>query len=139
MRIEVRFNQDVAVMVLSGKFLAGSDGPFLRQKMANLIEAGARKLLVDFTQVPYIDSTGLGFLAGTRATTQEAGVTLVLSGLNQHVRKVLDSVQLSQFFTIVEDETAALAALQPMPQGAGTEPEPAKKTKAKKRSSDPSQ
>jgi len=136
-RIEVRFNDDVAVMALSGKFLAGSDGPFLRQKVADLLEAGTRKLVIDFAEVPYIDSTGLGFLAGCRTTTQQAGVALVLSGLNQHVRKVLDSVQLSQFFTIVRDEAAAMTELGKIAAASGTEPAPAREAKAKKRSSGP--
>lgn len=112
MRIEVRFNDDVAVIRLSGKFLAGSDGPFLRQKVSDLIEAGARRLVIDFSEVPYIDSTGLGFLAGARATTQDAGVNLALASVNAHVRRVLDGVQLSQFFLIAENEAAALEAVR---------------------------
>lgn len=112
MRIEVKFSEDVGILRLSGKFLAGSDGPFLRQKVKDLIEAGTNKLVIDFASVPYIDSTGLGFLAGTHATVKMAGVSMVLSSLNPHVRKVLDSVQLSQFFVITRDEAAALARLR---------------------------
>jgi anti-sigma B factor antagonist len=111
-RIEVKFSEGVAIVRLSGKFLAGSDGPFLRQKVKDLIEAGTKKLIIDFADVPYIDSTGLGFLAGTHATVKMAGVSMVLSNLNPHVRKVLDSVQLSQFFVIAQDEAAALARLK---------------------------
>jgi anti-sigma B factor antagonist len=111
-RIEVRFSKDVGILRLSGKFLAGGDGPFLRQKVKDLIEAGTKKLVIDFADVPYIDSTGLGFLAGSHATVKLAGVSLVLSNLNPHVRKVLDSVQLSQFFVIAPDEATALARLK---------------------------
>jgi anti-sigma B factor antagonist len=110
-RIALRFVDDVAIMSLSGKFLAGSDGPFLRKKMNELIGAGAAKLLLDFAEVPYIDSTGLGFLAGARETAQNAGVSLVLSGLNQHVKRILDEVQLTQFFVIAKDESGGLAKL----------------------------
>lgn len=111
MRIEVRFNGDVPVVGLSGKFLAGSDGPFLRQKVKELIDAGAKKLVLDFREVPYIDSTGLGFLAGSRVTAQSAGARMVLCSLNAHVRKVLEEVKLASFFTIAADEAAALAGL----------------------------
>ncbi|HET7841887.1 MAG TPA: STAS domain-containing protein [Terriglobia bacterium] len=109
MRIEVRFQDDVAIMSLSGKFLAGGDGPFLRQKVKDLIEAGSKKMVIDFSGVPYIDSTGLGFLAGSRVTAQNAGVTMVLANVNDHVMRILDSVRLSQFFLIAVDERAALA------------------------------
>jgi anti-anti-sigma factor len=129
----VRFSGDVAILSLSGKFLAGGDGPFLRQKVKDLIDAGAKKLLVNFAEVPYIDSTGLGFLAGTRVSCQNAGVNLVLASLNQHVRKILDEVKLSQFFTIAKDEHAAVKALEaaaPPSPGMASDSE----TKGRKRS-----
>lgn len=98
----------MAVFSLSGKFLAGSDGPFLRQKLKDLIEAGTKKLVINFAEVPYIDSTGLGFLAGARVTAQNSGAALVLTEINEHVRKILDEVRLSQFFVITQDEDSAL-------------------------------
>jgi len=97
-RISVHFKNDVAILSLSGKFLAGSDGPYMRQKVKDLIEAGTRNLIINFAEVPYIDSTGLGFLAGARVTAQNAGSRIVLAELNTHVRKILDDVNLTQFF-----------------------------------------
>ena len=76
MRIAVRFNDDVAILSLSGKFLAGSDGPYMRQKVKDLLDAGTRKLIISFADVPYIDSTGLGFLAGSRVTAKNAGARI---------------------------------------------------------------
>ena len=109
MRITARFADDVVIVSLSGKFLAGSDGPYLREKVKDFIDAGTRKLIIDFSDVPYIDSTGLGFLAGARVTAQNAGTRMVLANLNVHVQKTLDDVKLSQFFTIAPDEAAAMA------------------------------
>jgi anti-anti-sigma factor len=108
-RITARFADDVVIVSLSGKFLAGSDGPYLREKVKDFIDAGTRKLIIDFSDVPYIDSTGLGFLAGARVTAQNAGTRMVLANLNVHVQKTLDDVKLSQFFTIAPDEAAAMA------------------------------
>jgi anti-anti-sigma regulatory factor len=100
----------------------------------DLIEAGARKLLIDFAEVPYIDSTGLGFLAGARATAQNAGMSLVLSSLNQHVKKILDEVQLTQFFMISKDESTGLAKLAKISSDrSGSEAEPVKASKARQR------
>lgn len=137
MRLELKFSDDVAIVRLSGKFLAGSDGPFLRQKVQDLIDAGSKKLVLDFADVPYIDSTGLGFLAGSHKAAQGAGINVVLSGLNIHVRKVLDSVQLSQFFVIAETETAAVAKLGEAKSASPESGVPsAKAPKGKKRSPD---
>ncbi len=111
MIIALRFKDDVAILSLSGKFLAGRDGPYLRQKVKDLMDAGTRKLMVDFSGVPYIDSTGLGFLAGARVTAQNAGAGLVLASLNPHVRRILDDVNLTQFFVIADSEPAAIDLL----------------------------
>jgi anti-sigma B factor antagonist len=120
-RIAVRFQEEVAVLVLNGKFLAAGDGPALRQKVKELIEGGARRLVVNFAEVPYIDSTGLGFLAGSRITAQNCGVDMVLSNVNPHVRKILDSVRLSGFFNIAADEAAALRQMRESGESSGTD------------------
>ena len=50
MIISMHFKDDVAMLSLSGKFLAGSDGPYLRQKVKDLMDAGTRKLIIDFAE-----------------------------------------------------------------------------------------
>ena len=140
MRIAVRFKEDVAILSLSGRFLAGSDGPFLRQKVKDLMDAGTRKLIVHFADVPYIDSTGLGFLAGARVTVQNAGAQIVLASLNRHVRKILDDVNLTQFFVIADSEAAAMALLNQPDSAVEADPGPGKhERKGKKRPGPPAE
>ena len=140
MRITARFADDIVIVSLSGKFLAGSDGPYLRQKVKDFIDAGTRKLIIDFSEVPYIDSTGLGFLAGARVTAQNAGTRMVLANLNMHVQKILDDVKLSQFFVIAPNDAAAMAKVNeagPLAQDAASDA--AKRPRGKRRSIDPTE
>ena len=135
MRISISFKEDVAIMGLSGKFVAGSDGPFLRQKVKDLIDAGAKKLVLDFTDVPYIDSTGLGFLAGSRVTAQNAGVSVVLAGVNEHVKRILDGVRLTPFFVLAANEAEAVSLVNVKTDTPETaQPSPPKASKARKKS-----
>ncbi len=138
MRIAIRFKDDVSVVVLSGKFVAGSDGPFLRQKVRDLIDAGTRKFLFDFTEVPYIDSTGLGFLAGSRELAAENQALMVLAGMNPHVQRILDGVKLSQFFELVTDEAAGLARIEQLTSAGKSDKatKPAGQPRARKRPQD---
>ena len=136
MKIALRFKDDVAILSLSGRFLAGSDGPYLRQKVKDVIDAGGRKLIVDFAGVPYIDSTGLGFLAGARVTAQNAGARLILAGINPHVRKILDDVNLAQFFVLADSEAAAMALLHQPAPAAGPAAVPGKRTHKTKKPDD---
>jgi anti-anti-sigma factor len=139
-RITARFADDIVIVSLSGKFLAGSDGPYLRQKVKDFIDAGTRKLIIDFSDVPYIDSTGLGFLAGARVTAQNSGTRMVLANINPHVQKILDDVKLSPFFVIAPDDAAAMAKVNeadPLAQDAPSDA--AKRPRGKRRSINPTE
>jgi anti-anti-sigma factor len=114
MDITIDSRNDVMILRLQGRFLAGKDGPLCRQRVKELIESGKRKLLLDFSGVPYIDSTGLGFLAGCRAVAQQAGTGLVIASVGERVRRVLDEVKLSEYFVIAEDEASGIAQLEAM-------------------------
>ena len=143
MRIELKFADDIPIMRLSGRFIAGGDGPFLRKKVSDLVEAGSRKIVIDFGEVPYLDSTGLGFLAGSQKVAQNAGATIVLADLNEHVEKVLQTAQLMPFFVFANDEEDALEKLKAIPEIAPEEasappavapPTPPKTPRGRKRS-----
>lgn len=112
MEITVSYSDDVTILRLQGKFIAGRDGPLFRQQVRDLVDSGKRKLIFDFSGVPYIDSTGLGFLAGSRNLIQQAGAKLALAGVNERVKRVLDEVKLTDFLLIVEDEARGLAKLK---------------------------
>jgi anti-sigma B factor antagonist len=111
MEITIDSRDDVTILRLQGRFIAGRDGPLCRQKVQELIDSGNRKLLFDFSGVPYIDSTGLGFLAGCRAAVEKTGAGLVLASLQERVRRVLDEVKLSSYFDIAEDEASGIERL----------------------------
>ncbi|HEU5114073.1 MAG TPA: STAS domain-containing protein [Acidimicrobiia bacterium] len=68
------------------------------------------RILMDFRSVDYINSTGIavivGVLAMARAEDREVGAF----GLTDHYREVFSITRLSDFMTIYDDETAAVAA-----------------------------
>jgi len=67
-------------------------------------------LIVDFSDVPFIDSTGLGALVGAHLTVQKANRKLALAAMNPQVKALLDMTNVSQFFeayhTVEEAEAA---------------------------------
>lgn len=96
---------------MEGKFAAGTDGPTLRNKIQELFDSGTTKLILDFTRVPYIDSTGLGFLAASRAAAEKAQAQIVLCGVTSAVKQIMDRVRMAQFFPLAASQAAALAML----------------------------
>jgi anti-anti-sigma factor len=67
-------------------------------------------LIIDFAEVPFIDSTGLGALVGANLAAQKANRKLAFAAMNAQVKALLDMTRVSQFFTtyptIKEAETA---------------------------------
>ncbi|MGH9500125.1 MAG: STAS domain-containing protein [Terriglobales bacterium] len=70
----------------------------------------SRVLILDFSQVPYVDSAGIGALVGAYVTHQKDGKTLSLVGVSQRVRNALQVTQVEPFFrfypTLADAESA---------------------------------
>jgi anti-sigma B factor antagonist len=74
--------------------------PALRDLLQNVISEGAQDLLLDLTDMAFIDSTGLGVIVGALKRVRERGGNLVLRAPTPAVRKVLDITGLSEIIRI---------------------------------------
>jgi anti-sigma B factor antagonist len=99
---------DVCVMKLDGKFMGGGDSFFLRDKIKNVLSTGIRKVLIDMDGVPYIDSTGVGFLVGSHTSVTQEDGQLKLLAVKPKILEVLKIMNLLKIFEIFSDETEAL-------------------------------
>ncbi|MGH9503052.1 MAG: STAS domain-containing protein [Terriglobales bacterium] len=71
----------------------------------------SRVLLLDFSNVPYVDSAGIGALVGAYVTHQKDGVRLFLIGVNERVLNALKVTRVEQFFKFVDSMAAAEQAI----------------------------
>src|SRR5258708_3123251 len=62
MLVEFEHRGDVCVLRLHGRFATGQDSAYLRTRTDEIKCSGFSKVLADFTEVSYIDSTGIEFL-----------------------------------------------------------------------------
>ena len=82
--------------------------PQLRQRLRDLMEAGASNLVVDLRGVEFLDSHGLGVLIGVLKQMRTQGGTLVLVCVKESVLRVFRITGLDQIFTIVPSVDAAV-------------------------------
>ncbi len=68
----------------------------------NLVRTSTGSMVLDFTQVPYLDSAGVGALVGAYVRHNKDGHTLTLAGVNERVRNILKGTRVEQFFTYVD-------------------------------------
>lgn len=113
MLVEIEKRGDICVLRLHGRFATGKDSSYLRGKTLEVKNTGCSRVLADFTQVEYLDSTGIGFLIEifTSVLNNAAG-SFVLANLNRRVREVLELTRLANVMPIYSSEEAAFEALR---------------------------
>jgi anti-sigma B factor antagonist len=104
-----RDGSGVTVVKVEGQLIVGN-----RQELKDLVAAaldkGERRILIDFSQTGYIDSSGLGALVSISKRVREAGGELRLSGLNEDLRSLFELTKLDTLFAIAETPQQALAS-----------------------------
>lgn len=73
---------------------------------------GRNRVLLDASQVTFMDSTGLGLLLKSCRRTTEAGGALVLVQPSQAVGDLLSAMKLDRYVPVAQDERSALALLE---------------------------
>jgi len=112
MLVDFEFRGDLCVIRLEGRFAPAEDSFYLHTKAEELKTSGCPKILVDFNNVDYVDSTGIGFLIGIYTSIKKnPSGRFALANASRRVREVLELTRLAEVIQIYPTEAAALAAL----------------------------
>lgn len=84
--------------------------PETRASLRALIDEKPKRLIVDLSGVPYVDSSGLAVLIGAMQSLEEEGGVFMLAGAQETVRMILQSARLDQYFRVFPTVEAAVAA-----------------------------
>ena len=104
---------DIEVVALRGE-LDFDQAPALTRTLDDLRADGVRAIVVDLSELTFIDSSGISVLVGAaRAAAAEQG-TLVVAAPSPHVKRVFDIVNLSELVAV---EPGLEAALQRIGRG----------------------
>jgi anti-anti-sigma factor len=71
---------------------------------------GNGPVVLDFSDVDYINSTGIAVIVGVLAKARAAGRAVRAFGLTDHYRQIFQITRIADFMTIFDDETAAVSA-----------------------------
>ena len=77
---------DVTVFRLKGPFVLGT----MFDLQAALRDPAVKGVIIDLSEVPYIDSAGLGVLLGHWSHTQRAGHQFALASMSPRVRTIFE-------------------------------------------------
>jgi anti-sigma B factor antagonist len=110
MKIDVRTIGDVQILDCSGKITLGDATMTLRNTVRDVLQNGAKKIVINLGEVAYLDSAGVGELVSSFTTTVNKGGKLKLLKLTNKLRELLTITKLLTVFEIYDDEKAALAS-----------------------------
>ena len=99
------------VIYLSGHLESQSSRYFF-DCVTDLIEAGNTKIVIDFADLGYISSIGLGGLIRARSKAAKAGGTICLAGIENHLLDLFQMVKFDQVFNLYRTEQDAIAAME---------------------------
>lgn len=88
MSLSINTSVDAACVLVEGE-VDVSNADELRNAVDAAIVLDAPEVTVDLSQVPYIDSTGIGVLVGAAHRAADAGKKLVVASPQKNVARVL--------------------------------------------------
>ena len=112
MKMEMRTVGDVRVLDCSGKITLGEGTMSIRNTVRDMVQAGAKKIILNLGDVNYIDSSGVGELVSTYTTVVNNGGQIKLLNLTKKVRDMLAITKLLTVFDVSDNEKATLASFK---------------------------
>lgn len=83
--------------------LDGTKTSEFHYQLNKIIESGAQIVLVDFKNVTFMDSSGLGALVKALKTVESANVELFLCSINEQIKILFELTSMDRYFKIYSD------------------------------------
>ena len=102
---------EVAILVLSGRLVAGGGTQALRAAVQTAVDGGRRAVLLDLEDLSYVDSAGVGMLVEVFRHVTRRGGQVKLLHPSLCARRMLGITHLTCVFDVFDDEPEALLNL----------------------------
>jgi anti-anti-sigma factor len=110
MDIAVRKTGDVTIVDFKGRLAIGVSDSILPRVVGEILTEGSKKILLNLSEMDYIDSNGLGELVQVYRESQRRGASLRLLKPQDRVTKTLRLTNLLPMFSVYESEDEAMKA-----------------------------
>jgi|SRR5262249_21753085 len=100
----------VTIVDIRGRLVLGEESAKLRDLAHDLLSKGHKQILLNFREVNYVDSSGLGTLVSVLASARKQNGELKLLNLTNKVHDLLQITKLYTVFDILDDELTGVQA-----------------------------
>ncbi len=108
-----RLDDGIALIAMSGEITGASDAALTAAYTR--VGPDARALLLDFSGLEYMNSSGIGVLVTLLVRTNRHHQRLLAFGLSDHYRQILELTRLDEAIGVHPDAASAVAAARATP------------------------
>ena len=109
MNISESTQNDIRIIQPQGR--VDSEGAIdLELSLHEAYQAGSHQMILDLSNVSYINSAGLRILAEMLTRTQGSGGDFLVAGPSQKIRRVFQIIGFDNFFRLFDDVESAVQA-----------------------------
>ena len=112
MKFSSRQEGDIVVFDLKGGLEGGPDTYAIKAEVSEMLEKGHRKFLLNLDNVDFINSTGIGIVAGVYTSIYKLDGKMKICNANEKVSRVMMITKLLEVFDSYGREEEALQAFQ---------------------------
>jgi anti-sigma B factor antagonist len=99
MDIQVESQGNCRIVHITGK-ITFEYCPVLQSRLDSVVDEGVREVVIDFKEVPFIDSSGVGEVLRLFKRMKESGGEVILANPNQKLRDLFSMYRFDQFMKI---------------------------------------
>lgn len=104
------YQPDITVVRPGAERLTALNATTFKEEVVGLVDAGATQLIIDFKDVTFLDSSGLGALVGVLKRIGVRG-ELSICGLNADVAQMFKICRMDRVFSIHANVDAAIQTI----------------------------
>jgi anti-sigma B factor antagonist len=110
MVIEMRIIGDIRILDCAGKIKLGEGTTAIRKAVRDALESRTKKIILNFEEVSFIDSSGVGALLSSYSSVLSDGGRMKLLHPTARIRELLTITKLITIFDTYDDENEAIAS-----------------------------
>jgi anti-sigma B factor antagonist len=99
---------EIGVIEVKGSLVGGEETDELRNAVADLVEQGNKKLIIDLGKVTYLNSTAIGVLVSAHTTYSRNKGRVKLCGINKNINNIFVITKLTMVFDVAETREDAV-------------------------------
>ena len=109
LKASVRKHDAIAIIDLEGEVTSFAD-EIINSLVNTTVSEGFQQIVLNFTDISYINSSGIAILIGVVTSPSNKAVTFRVYGLTSHFKKIFRMIGLTQYVNVLVTEEEALSA-----------------------------